>query len=164
MRQLDQFIVLTLLAASLLDRGLRQVALLQQAQCLDPLLDLHPFGQPPLPVAVRSVDGGLCGLHFDGLRVLQAIHLLQLRRRHTIAQLVGQLRNVRVTQRGQLHLAPTRTQPDTVRELDRTRQAFGATLGQLQNAREGKRLQPSTSSNPLRAESSDARSRMPCIR
>jgi len=136
MRQLNQFVVLTLLAAPLLDRGLRQVALFQQAQCLDALIDLHPFGQPRLPVTVRGVDGGLCRLHFGGLRVLQTIHFLQLRRRHAIAQLAGQLRNVRIAQRGQLHLPPARAQPDAVRELDRARQAFGSALGQLQNPRE----------------------------
>ena len=164
MRQFHQFIMLALLDASLLDGGLREVALFQQAERLHSLLGLHPFGQPRLPVTLRSVDGILCRLHFRRLRALQTIHFLQLGCSDPATQLARQLGDVGVAQRGQLHLAAASAQPDAMRVLDRARQRFAAPLGQLQHPGERKRFHPSTSSSPAREASKVARSRMPCIR
>lgn len=119
MRQPYQLVVLALLDTLVLDGELRKMALLQQSQCLHPLLDLQPFGQPGLPRAVRVVDGGLCRPHLGDLRMLQTVHLMQLCSRDTPTQLAGQPRNVGIAQCGQLHLSAARVQPHAMRKLGR---------------------------------------------
>jgi hypothetical protein len=76
MHQFHQLIVLALFNASLLDGGLRQMALFQQSQRFYPLLDLHPFSQPRLPLMMGRVDRFLRSQHLGRLSVLQTIRFL----------------------------------------------------------------------------------------
>jgi hypothetical protein len=79
MRELDELIVLALLDTLLLHRHLRTVPLLEQPQRANTLVDLQPFGKPRLPVLMRGVDRSPGSVDFRSLRLLQAVHFLQMR-------------------------------------------------------------------------------------